>query len=500
MSVPVFNLASNTHDTIDVTDIYKSIIYNADFSLRDAIRSQLIGDVIMLGRYNLDADYSVAERRRIILTLTSIFVYNNQSWTVMFGDQKIGEIRALNSDNDDLISAKIADCFIEHYPGLEQPINPKWVIFNDVIIVTLSKKLIRIDNEYVLADDLRDVVNRGEWNQDIVGVVDASGAPVNDLDGRDLQYTALSRDKIPVYGVLRSGIRKRLVIDANNWNHPEYDWACENRHYPVMPFSTLKLGGYDRTIFVKSITGLNYTLKLSSDDTIEHLKQKAFEKTQMPIDQQRLIFAGGLLKNELTLADYKIGDESMIHMVLNLRGGGYFADVTTEMKTAKLGSDGDEWCRVAPGINVHGECHNPKCSVFMEEVIKPQIGNTYDIADECNCPICDEPFTPSTCGFYKCDWKYDGVTATGNKLSSPWQHVDDDYKYFDKRAKIDYKYLVISVKRNSEYPGDDCCICLEKMQSSVSRISCGHAYHKCCIEKWLAKSNTCPYCRETQAS
>lgn len=39
-----------------------------------------------------------------------------------------------------------------------------------------------------------------------------------------------------------------------------------------------------------------------------------------------------------------------------------------------------------------------------------------------------------------------------------------------------------------------CAICLDAIRRGVS-LSCSHVFHKFCIERWVASSATCPYCR-----
>ncbi|XP_022771650.1 probable E3 ubiquitin-protein ligase XERICO [Durio zibethinus] len=53
---------------------------------------------------------------------------------------------------------------------------------------------------------------------------------------------------------------------------------------------------------------------------------------------------------------------------------------------------------------------------------------------------------------------------------------------------------VCSCKR----PEHDCSVCLSRFEpeSEIKRLSCGHLFHKVCLEKWLNYWNfTCPLCR-----
>ena len=73
-------------------------------------------------------------------------------------------------------------------------------------------------------------------------------------------------------------------------------------------------------IFVNMFDKTRITLKVKSSDTIGNLKAKIQDKEGIPIEKQRLVFAGRITNDDYTLADYYIGRENTLHMVLMLGG------------------------------------------------------------------------------------------------------------------------------------------------------------------------------------
>jgi large subunit ribosomal protein L40e len=87
-----------------------------------------------------------------------------------------------------------------------------------------------------------------------------------------------------------------------------------------MPLCTGNAAGF--RLIVKTLTGKTIDLEMTSADTVLGLKTKILDKEGVPTDQQRLVFAGKQLEEELrTLADYNITQETTVHLRLRLRGG-----------------------------------------------------------------------------------------------------------------------------------------------------------------------------------
>ena len=74
-------------------------------------------------------------------------------------------------------------------------------------------------------------------------------------------------------------------------------------------------------LFVKSINNKTFSFFINNNDTILHVKELIKNRTNIKIDEQRLVYAAKELINEKTIQDYNIHKESTLHLACKNLGG-----------------------------------------------------------------------------------------------------------------------------------------------------------------------------------
>lgn len=83
----------------------------------------------------------------------------------------------------------------------------------------------------------------------------------------------------------------------------------------LMGLITIPVSGFSMQLFVKLLTEKTYTIEAEPSDTIENLKQKIEEVTGIPVEEQRLIYAGKQCEDGRTVSDYNIPKDGVLHLV-----------------------------------------------------------------------------------------------------------------------------------------------------------------------------------------
>ncbi|XP_064953880.1 ubiquitin domain-containing protein DSK2a-like isoform X1 [Musa acuminata AAA Group] len=82
------------------------------------------------------------------------------------------------------------------------------------------------------------------------------------------------------------------------------------------------------TVHVRSSSGSKFSVQTALDSTVAALKAALVEKCNIPVEQQRLIYKGRILKDEQTLESYGLESDHTIHLVRGSIPPAASADVT----------------------------------------------------------------------------------------------------------------------------------------------------------------------------
>ncbi|KAG9086407.1 hypothetical protein FRC07_013096, partial [Ceratobasidium sp. 392] len=79
--------------------------------------------------------------------------------------------------------------------------------------------------------------------------------------------------------------------------------------------STAPASAEEVTLNIKGPSELKLSITIALSKTVLELKQAIAEKSDVSADRQRLIYSGRVLKDEDTLATYKVQNAHTVHMV-----------------------------------------------------------------------------------------------------------------------------------------------------------------------------------------
>ena len=347
-----------------------------------------------------------------------------------------------------------------------------------------------------------------------IPIYDAATESVQEFVGKIESILSTSQGE-PVH-VDTLGVGDRRI--PKDWSERSLEFYLLDRQ----PWYVLTYKGSEAlSLFIKLLTGETLEYNTQPSDLVEDIKRRIQDHKGIPVDQQRLIFAGQQLEDGRALSDYNIINGTTLHHVIRLRGGGCsgfgFSDVAEESQKCKWSSRNDvpEWRAVREdGLFLLGDCTNRHCESFEKgRVIMDWGFGDFDWIKEsykCKCPMCYKHVNPVGCGFSMARYKVIGQKQISSdkppiRVEKKWEMIDDEKgcEMYTPEAQgiVTWFHLKIMTRPLSNVI-EFCVCCLKDVKNNNKKyLPCGHPFHKSCIEYWQthADANPCPTCMGNNA-
>ena len=141
-------------------------------------------------------------------------------------------------------------------------------------------------------------------------------------------------------------------------------------------------------------------------------------------------------------------------------GGGFpitFVNVEKGIvKNLEFIKDAPKWRIVEKGLNIFGICEYKKCEAFKKEVIYTtnltETGLNFNLSEEIaniKCPICKKIIRSKTCGFWDCEYQFQGKKIEDGEIKSfetkPKETCEDKFEYFDPFENGEVQWLEFKI-------------------------------------------------------
>lgn len=167
-------------------------------------------------------------------------------------------------------------------------------------------------------------------------------------------------------------------------------------------------------IFIKDPSGVVHCVEVDPSASIDSLKDLIGKTTGIAAKEQILMVQFGANEAVYTITVSKASGLSFM----------------------PFSSAAPDYHSVSSGLNLIGPCTNASCSAFGATVIIECGINPdgFELTNCAICPICKKPVCVESCGFYNCQWRYEGYPLHGAYVQSEWTVCcDQGFSYIDEK-------------------------------------------------------------------